>query len=120
MSQVIGESQAEQVEHGQSKMVKAAGVGMALMGASMPTSGEQHVDHGHAPARTVACLISGLGFLAGGIAFPFHVWPVVIIGGVLQIVAVIANVALNGAGLGAKSNRDWAEAKARAKAARAA
>lgn len=118
MSQVIEETQAEK---GPSSLAKVAGAGMAMMGASsLPTTEEHHVDHGHAPARTWACLISGLGFLAGGIAFPFHIWSVVVVGAVLQIVAVVVNVALNGAGLGAKSNRDWAAAKAAAKAARAA
>ncbi len=42
------------------------------------------------------------------------------IGGVLQIVAIVVNQVLNSAGLGPKSNRDWAAAKAAAKAARAA
>lgn len=118
MSQVIEETEAEK---GSSPLAKVAGAGMAMMGASsLPTHEEHHVDHGHAPARTWACLISGLGWLAGGVAFPFHIWSVVVIGGVLQIVAVIVNVALNGAGMGAKSNTDWAAAKAAAKAARVA
>jgi len=119
MSQVIEETEAE--KGGPSALAKVAGAGMAMMGASsLATTEEHHVDHGHAPARTWACLVSGLGWLVGGIAFPFHVWTLVVIGGVLQIVAVIVNLALNGAGLGAKSNRDWAAAKAEAKAARAA
>jgi hypothetical protein len=118
MSQVIEETSAEK---GSSPLAKVAGAGMALMGASsLPTTEEHNVDHGHAPARTWACLISGLGWLVGGIAFPYHLWAVVVIGGVLQIVAIVVNVALNGAGLGAKANRDWAEAKAKAAAARAA
>jgi hypothetical protein len=118
MSQVIGETQTEK---GESTLAKAAGVGMALMGASsLPTAEDHHVDHGHAPARAWACLISGAGWLVGGIAFPFHLWALVVIGGILQIVAIIVNLAMNAAGLGAKANRDWAAAKAQAKAARAA
>jgi hypothetical protein len=117
MSQVIDETQAEK---GSSPLAKVAGAGMAMMGASsLLTTEEHHIDHGHAPARTWACLISGLGWLAGGVAFPFHIWAVVAIGGILQIVAIIVNLALNGAGMGAKANRDWAAAKAEAKAARA-
>ncbi len=125
MSQVIDEPQAEETQaaaaKGQSPLAKAAGAGMAMMGASaLGTAEEAHVDHGHCPARTWACLISGLGWLVGGIAFPFHIWAVVVIGAVLQIVAIGVNLALNGAGMGPKSNRDWAAAKAQAKAARAA
>ncbi len=114
MSQVIEETQSEQ-----SRPQAAVVTGVGPVRQAAPAHVEPHVDHGHAPARTVACLISGLGWLIGGIAFPFHIWAVVVIGAVLQIVAIVAAVALNGAGMGAQSNRDWAAAKAQAKAARA-
>ena len=120
MSQVVEETESVA---GRSKVAKvagqAAGVGMALMGSSLAAS-EPHVDHGYAPARWTAVTISALGWLVGGIAFPFGIWALVVIGGVLQIVALIVNVSMNAAGLGAKSNDDWAAAKAQAKAARAA
>lgn len=120
MSQVIGETETE-TEKSPTALAKAAGIGMALMGASSPgTTEEHHVDHGHAPARAWACLIAGAGWLVGGIAFPFHLWTLVVIGGVLQIVAIIVNLSMNAAGLGAQANRDWAAAKARAEAARTA
>ncbi len=118
MSQVIEETQSEQTRP---EAAADAGVNpVAAAVAQGSVHAEPHVDHGHCPARTWACLISGLGFLIGGIAFPFHVWTVVVIGGVLQIVAIVVNQVLNSAGLGPKSNRDWAAAKAAAKAARAA
>jgi hypothetical protein len=94
---------------------------MSLMGSSYANAhNEEHIDHGYAPARWTAAAISIFGFLIGGIAFPFGVWPVVVVGGLLQIVALIANLALNAAGYGAKTNDRWADAKAKAKAARAA
>jgi len=129
MSEVIEETQEAGAEKGHSKVAKAAsqaaGVGMALMGSSLAGSAlgggiPEHTDHGYAPARWTASVISIIGFLIGGIAFPFGVWPLVVVGGVLQIVAVIANLAMNAAGLGAATNDRWAAAKAEAKAARAA
>jgi hypothetical protein len=120
MSQVVEETESVA---GHSKVARvagqAAGVGMALMGSSLAAS-EPHVDHGYAPARWTAVTISALGWLVGGIAFPFGIWALVVIGGVLQIVALVVNLSMNAAGLGAKSNDDWAAAKAQAKAARAA
>jgi hypothetical protein len=118
MSQVIEETEPEK---GQSKAAKVAGASMALMGASaLSTPGEHHADHGYAAARWVGVTISGIGWLAGGIAFPFHLWVVVIIGAALQIVALVVNLSMNAAGMGAKANDDWAAAKAEAKQARAA
>jgi len=127
MSEVIEETAA--AEKGHSKVAKAAsqaaGVGMALMGSSLAGNAlgggvPDHVDHGYAPARWTSGAISIIGWLIGGIAFPFGIWPLVIIGGVLQIVALIVNLAMNAAGLGAPANDRWAAAKAEAKAARAA
>jgi hypothetical protein len=117
MSQVTEEPQ--QAEKSPSKIAQAAGVGMALMGSSLAHS-EPHADHGYAPARWTAAAISILGWLIGGVAFPFGIWVLVGIGGALQIVAVAVNLGMNAAGMGAKCNDQWAQAKAAAKAARAA
>ena len=95
---------------------------MALMGSSMPgtaTAGQAHVDHGYAPARWTAVSVSALGWIAGAIAFPFGIWWLVVVGGLLQVVAIIVNLAMNAAGMGAAANDRWAEAKEKAKAARA-
>ena len=129
MSEVIEETKEPEAGKGHSKVAKAAsqaaGVGMALMGSSLAGNAlgggiPEHTDHGYAPARWTASAISIIGFLIGGIAFPFGVWPLVVVGGALQIVAVIVNLAMNAAGLGAKANDQWALAKADAKAARRA
>jgi hypothetical protein len=117
MTQVTEEPQ--QAAKAPSKMVQAAGVGMALMGSSLAHA-EPHVDHGYAPARWTAVAISILGWLIGGIAYPFGIWALVAVGGALQIVAIVVNLSMNAAGLGPKSNDQWAAAKAAAKAARAA
>lgn len=112
-----------QTHKGRSALTQVAGAGMALMGSSLPgtaVSGGAHVDHGYAPARWVAVCISGFGWLVGGIAFPFELWALVVLGAVLQIVAVAVNLAMNAAGYGAATNDRWNEAKAAAKAARAA
>jgi hypothetical protein len=122
MSEVIEESQAE-TDKGQSKVAgvagKAALVGMSMMGSSVAHT-EPHADHGYAPARWTAAAISIVGWLVGGIAFPFGIWALVVAGGVLQVVAVIANLAMNAAGMGAATNDRWAAAKAEAREARAA
>ena len=129
MSEVIEETKEPEAGKGHSKVAKAAsqaaGVGMALMGSSLAGNAlgggiPEHTDHGYAPARWTASAISIIGFLIGGIAFPFGVWPLVVVGGALQIVAVIVNLGMNAAGLGAKANDQWALAKADAKAARRA
>jgi hypothetical protein len=73
---------------------------------------EKHEDHGHSLARWVGVLISFVGFLIGGVAFPFGLWPLVTIGGVLQIVALVAVVVLNAAGFGRPDV--WGELKAQA------
>ena len=126
MSEVIEETEAGK---GRSKVAQAAsqaaGMGMALMGSSLAGNAlgggiPEHTDHGYAPARWTASAISIIGFLIGGIAFPFGIWALVIVGGVLQVVAVIVNLAMNAAGMGALANDQWSAAKAEAKAARAA
>ncbi|HEX4789138.1 MAG TPA: hypothetical protein VH372_11795 [Actinospica sp.] len=120
MSQVIEETeQAEQkAEKNTPKLVQAAGVGMALMGSSLAHA-EPHVDHGYAPARWAAAAVSIIGFLIGGLAFPFGIWALVAVGGALQLVAIAVNLGMNAAGMGATCNDRWAAAKAEAKAARA-
>jgi hypothetical protein len=120
MSEVIEETQAAK---GHSKVgevaSKAALVGMSMMGSSVAHT-EPHQDHGYAPARWTAAAISIVGWLVGGIAFPFGIWALVVVGGVLQVVAVIVNLAMNAVGMGAKANDDWAAAKTLAAEARAA
>jgi hypothetical protein len=121
MSEVIEETQADE---GRSKVAKAADqavdVGLQVLGPSHAHSEAQaHLDHGYAPARWAASAVSILGWLIGGIAFPFGVWPLVVVGGALQVVAIIVNLAMNAAGMGAKTNDRWRLAKADAKSARA-
>lgn len=77
-------------------------------------SEQPHTNHGHSPARWTATIISGVGFVIGGVAFPFHFWPAVYAGGALQIVALIAVTAMNAAGYGVPDV--WGELKAEAKA----
>ncbi|HTJ71658.1 MAG TPA: HGxxPAAW family protein [Actinospica sp.] len=110
--------EALQAPKGRSAFAQVAGVGMALMGSSLPSSAEAHVDHGYAPARWAAVSVSGLGWIIGGVALPLGNIPLVVLGGVLQVVAVVVNLAMNAAGLGALANDQWAEAKAAAKAVR--
>jgi hypothetical protein len=100
-----------------------AGVSLALLGAS--TAGERmsggslpHADHGHSPARWTGAAISLVGFLIGGIGFPFHLWALVGVGGALQIVALISVVILNAAGYGRPDV--WGALKAEAAAKRLA
>src|ERR1700735_2149441 len=104
MSEVIEGTEAEEAEKGSSRVAQAAGkaalVGMSMMGSSVAHT-EPHVDHGYAPARWAAAAISALGWLVGGIAYPFGIWPLVAIGGALQIVAIIVNLSMNAAGMGA-------------------
>jgi hypothetical protein len=123
MSEVIEGTETEEAEKGSSRVAQAASkaalVGMSMMGSSVAHT-EPHADHGYAPARWTAVAISALGWLIGGIAYPFSIWWLVGVGGGLQILALIANLAMNAAGLGARSNDDWAAAKARGRAAKAA
>ena len=74
-------------------------------------------DHGNSLARWVGVSLSFTGFLIGGVAFPFDVWPLVAFGGLLQLVAVIAVPVLNAIGFGRPDV--WAELKAKAAAQRA-
>ncbi|HEV2636860.1 MAG TPA: HGxxPAAW family protein [Actinocrinis sp.] len=76
-----------------------------------------HYNHGHSRARWTGVVISSVGALVGGIAFPFHVWSVVYIGGALQLVALVVVVAMNAAGYGIPDV--WGELKAEARAAKA-
>ena len=110
-----------QTHKGRTAVTQVAAMSMALMGSSLAGStirGEEHIDHGHAPARWAAVTISGIGWLIGGIAFPFGIWALVILGGALQIVAIAVNLVMNAAGHGARSSDQWAQAKAAARAAR--
>ena len=75
-----------------------------------------HYSHGHSVARWTGAIISAVGALVGGVAFPFHLWAVVYVGGALQIVALISVPALNAAGYGVPDV--WGELKAEAKANR--
>jgi hypothetical protein len=112
-------SQQPQVDHGDSPALPAerAAAPAASTYVKPPTTGtyvKPHANHGNSPARVIACAISGVGFLIGGVAFPFHVWPVVYVGGALQIVAAIVVVAMNAAGYGVPDV--WGELKAEARA----
>ena len=77
---------------------------------------EMHEDHGHSPAHWAGVIISTLGFLVGGVALAFGVLPLVIIGGALQIVAVVVAVSMNARGYGAPDL--WGELKQKAAAER--
>jgi hypothetical protein len=77
-------------------------------------SEQPHANHGHSPARWTATIISGVGFVIGGVAFPFHFWPAVYVGAALQVVALIAVASMNAAGYGVPDV--WGELKAEAKA----
>lgn len=126
MAEATGEIRSTEeirAHRGRKALTQAAGVGMALMGSSMPGStavdGAAHADHGYAPARWAAVSISGLGWVIGGIAFPFGIIWLVVLGAVLQAVAIVVNLALNAAGYGAVANDQWASAKAQVEAQRA-
>ncbi len=121
------EAAAEAAPHaprkGQSALAKAAGVGMAMLGSSTAgtmVSGNSmpHADHGHSVARWVGATLSMVGWLVGGVLFPFAMIPASIIGGVFQILALVAVVALNAAGFGRPDV--WGELKAEAAAQRSA
>jgi uncharacterized membrane protein len=110
-------------EKEQSALLKAAGAGMALLGSSTAgtaLAGGQvaHADHGHSVSRWWAVSLSFIGFLVGGVLFPFAMVPAVIIGGAFQIAALVAGVALNAVGYGRPDV--WGELKAEAAAERAA
>lgn len=109
-------------EKGQSALLKAAAAGMALLGSStagtaLAGGSAEHVDHGHSVARWWGVALSIIGWLVGGILFPFAGVPAVIIGGAFQIAALIAVPALNAAGYGRPDL--WGELKAEAAAERA-
>ncbi|HEV3169870.1 MAG TPA: hypothetical protein VGZ32_06005 [Actinocrinis sp.] len=110
-------------EKGQSALLKAAGAGMALLGSStagtsLAGGGAAHADHGHTVARWWGVSLSLIGWLAGGILFPFTMVPAVVVIGVFQIAAIVATLALNAAGYGRPDV--WGELKAQAAAERTA
>src|SRR5580704_7801224 len=86
----------------------------AASAAAAAHPAKPHANHGHSPARWTGVAISAVGATIGGIAYPFDMWPVVYIGGALQIVALIVVVAMNAAGYGVPDV--WGELKAEAKA----
>lgn len=118
--------QAEAAPHkakGSSVLAKTGGVAMAMLGSStagnmMAGNAMPHADHGHTPARWTAVALSMIGFLVGGVLFPFAMIPAGIIAGVFQILAIIAILALNAAGFG--RHDVWGELKAEAAAERSA
>jgi hypothetical protein len=93
----------------------------ALVGGSYSRAGVSRAGSGQGRGLQPwwAVSISALGWVIGGIAYPFGAWVLVAIGAALQVVAIIVNLALNAAGYGAAANDQWAQAKAAAKAARA-
>jgi hypothetical protein len=118
-------SEATETTHkeakGHSVIAQAAGVGMAMLGSS--TAGDAfagssvpHADHGHSAARWAGSIISMVGFLVGGVLFPFAMVPAVIVGGALQVAALVTAVALNAAGFGRPDV--WGELRAKAAAER--
>ena len=109
-------------EKGHSLLAQAAGVGLAVLGSStagtmMAGNAMPHADHGHTVARWTGVTISMIGWLVGGVLFPFAMIPATIVCGVLQIAALISVVALNAAGFGRPDI--WGELKAEAAAERA-
>ena len=109
-------------EKGQSALLKVAGAGMALLGSSTAGSvlaggSAGHVDHGQSVARWWGVALSIIGWLVGGVLFPFAGVPAVIIGGAFQIAALIVVPALNAAGYGRPDV--WGELRAEAAAERA-
>jgi hypothetical protein len=115
-------TEIKQQDKGQSALLKAAGAGMALLGSSTAGTAlaggkDEHVDHGHSPARWWGVTLSFVGWLVGGILFPFAGVPAVVIGGAFQVAALIAAVALNATGYGRPDV--WGQLKAQAAAERA-
>src|ERR1700738_997939 len=105
-----------------SALVKAASLGMAALGSSAAGHSfagnvVDHADHGHSVARWTGVILSFVGFLVGGVLFPFYMWPALIVGGVFQVAALIAVPALNASGFGRPDI--WGELKAEAAAERA-
>ncbi len=113
----------ETTEHkGPSTIAKAASLGMAALGSSaagnhFAGNTVDHADHGHTVARWVAAALSFVGFLVGGLLFPFAMVPAVIVCGVFQFLALIAVVVLNATGFGVPDV--WGQLKAEAAAERA-
>lgn len=116
MTQVVG---SEQAEKSFSKVVQVAGMGMSLMGSSAAHV-DAHIDHGYSSARWGGVLTSLAGFVCAGFGIPFRIWPLVVVGAMLQLAAIVVAVVMNKAGHGHASNSQWAALKAEAKAARLA
>jgi len=104
-------------KNGVSKVVRAAGVGIALMGSSVAHI-DAEIDHGYSPARWAGVLISLTGAVAAGICVPLRIWALVGVGAALQVVAVIVPLLMNRAGFGHPANSRWAALKAEAERAR--
>jgi hypothetical protein len=92
--------------------------GPSAAGGASPAAAAAHVDHGHSVARWVGASLSFIGFLVGGVLFPFAIVPASVIAGVFQIVALVSVVVLNASGFGRPDV--WGELKAQAAAERAA
>lgn len=123
MTEVTEATQEQEQHKGQSALVKAAGAGMALLGSS--TAGTAlagghtaHADHGHSVARWWAVSLSFIGWLVGGVLFPFALVPAVIIIVAFQVAALVAGAALNAVGYGRPDV--WGQLKAEAAAERSA
>jgi hypothetical protein len=121
--EAVREMAPETAQKGHSMLAQAAGVGMAMLGSStagnvMAGNSIPHADHGHSPARWVGVILSLIGFLVGGVLFPFAMIPAGIVAGVFQILALIAVPVLNAAGFGRPDV--WGELKAEAAAKRTA
>jgi hypothetical protein len=125
MTEVTEATQELEQDHekGQSALLKAAGAGMALLGSS--TAGTAlagghtaHADHGHSVSRWWAVALSFIGWLVGGVLFPFAIVPATVIICAFQVAALVAGVALNAAGYGRPDV--WGQLKAEAAAERSA
>jgi len=60
-------------------------LGSSTAGSAFAGNTVDHADHGHSVARWVGVTLSFVGFLAGGVLFPFAMVPAVIVGGVFQV-----------------------------------
>jgi hypothetical protein len=117
------ETAPQHAKAGHSVLAQAAGVGMAMLGSStagiaLAGASMPHADHGHTVARWTGVTLSLIGFLVGGVLFPFAMVPASIVGGVFQLAALISVPVLNAAGYGRPDV--WGELKAEAAAERSA
>jgi hypothetical protein len=128
MSEVTAAAVAGAIQHGEgagpgksgvSKVVRVAGVGIALMGSSVAHL-DAEIDHGYSPARWFGVLSSLTGAVVAGVCIPLRIWPLVWVGAALQVVALVVPLLMNRMGLGHPANDQWAALKAGAKQARRA